>query len=748
MKQKIGYSRTWHIVLPPAFLAFITTCVYYPSLHYNFQFDDIANISKHFDIRHYRLKGLFFSGTRWISYWLNSLHYKIGKFDPFSYRCANMLIHITNGILLFFLLFLALSRLKKDSFFKRNSFALAFTTALLFLLHPVQTQTISYIIQGQLEGLAMLCVLSLGLCFLGWTHIINKVTRAVFICFMFIIGALSCGTKEIAIISPLLLLLIDWFFVAQGSWDSLKKRLWFHSIFFVFIFGLYLYLLKSRFFTDILSLKFEAHNNIGNVITDNPNEIISPLYFFISQFKVILHYLWIFIWPFGISVEYDWKLAKNFFSPDCILPLMILMALGFIIYRLLRRNTIHPIAFGALWFALCHIPRSSIMPSPELLADYKTYMASVGWLFILATALVALCSWLIQKYKERYQFLTQPYAHYIFLLALALPLGFFTIQRNTVWRSGLDFWGNIIKNAPDKARAYNNYGVELSQLLGQFAESIPYFKQAIAMDKKYADPCNNLAVAYAQLGQVDNAIDALRQGLSINPYYPEGYNNIASFFLQKKDFEQAEKALQTALKLRPHYGKAYFNLGRLYIEKGEQEKGWECFKKCCTQADLDNQLGFGMFAKVSLSLKKYDDAIFAYKKVLELSPNTPDGKFNLANAYFFTKQFDQAATLYEQALQEKPNDIRVVYNLGETYFMLNRIQDALVYFEKTKASGQLIPQLYIRMASCYEKLGKPDKSKESLRELISKNIPPQLKNKAQQLMVQLDKKYPTHGIQA
>ena len=53
---------------------------------YNFQFDDLANITKFFDIRHYHFSRLFFSTTRWISYWLNSLHYSWGKFNPFTYR--------------------------------------------------------------------------------------------------------------------------------------------------------------------------------------------------------------------------------------------------------------------------------------------------------------------------------------------------------------------------------------------------------------------------------------------------------------------------------------------------------------------------------------------------------------------------------------------------------------------------------------------------------------------------------------
>ena len=83
---------------------------------------------------------------------------------------------------------------------------------------------------------------------------------------------------------------------------------------------------------NLFGLKMAVKNNIGNVLTHNPAIQITPYYFFISQFKVVLHYLWIFIWPFAISVEYDWKLAKSLFAADCIIPLMILMCIGAFIF--------------------------------------------------------------------------------------------------------------------------------------------------------------------------------------------------------------------------------------------------------------------------------------------------------------------------------------------------------------------------------------------------------------------------------
>lgn len=700
----------WQKLIPPCILAFFAAIAYYPSLHYAFQFDDVANIPKHFHLRHYTFFDLFFSGPRWISYWLNSIHYSIGKFDPFSYRVFNVMLHAGNGILLFFIILTICTRCIKQGFFKEHGLSLATVTSLLFVLHPVQTQTVSYVIQGELEGLAAFFIFSMVLAFLTAMRATEK-HRSLYYGALFVLAFLSSGTKEIAVISPVLIMLVDWFFVSRGSWQSFKKHLWLHGIVSFIVFSTYLYLLKPEFFTQILSLQREAKNNIGNIITADPAEKILPWPFFRSQFKVVLHYLVMFIWPFSMSVEYDWVLSKSFFAVDCFIPFLMLVGIGIGILALLKRDKVHPVAFGLLWFFIAIAPRSSIIPSPELLVDYKTYTASLGWLFVLAAFIVMLGARVMRmRFMPRVTISTMQ-GLLACMLVVALPLGYATAQRNKVWSDGLQFWGNVIKNAPGKARAYNNYGVELSLNRQQYYEAIPYFKKAIAMDHLYSDPCNNIAVAYAYIGDIDSAIDALKQALKINPYYAEGYNNLASFLIKKQDYDQALKVLSIALKIRPYYGKAHFNMGRIYNELKEFEKSWECFKKCCTQADLDNEFGFSLYGQSSLSLKKYDDAKMAYKKVLEINPNNNNALFDLGNAHYFSQEYDQAQMCYEKLVAREPHECRAWYNLGETYLVKNDAQKALACFEKVK-TPDLFPALPLRIARCYDKNGDTRKAKE------------------------------------
>jgi tetratricopeptide (TPR) repeat protein len=476
-------------------------------------------------------------------------------------------------------------------------------------------------------------------------------------------------------------------------------------------------------------------NNIGNVITHNPTGLIKPWDFFISHFKVIIHYLWMFIWPFNISVEYDWVLCRSFFGPDCLLPLVVLGSIFYGIIKLLRTNRAHPLAFGLIWFFACIAPRSSIIPSPELLVDYKTYTASFGWLFVLACALVALCFMLVRYLHKNAPKLNTLWVCLVYTLILTLGLGFATRSRNKIWSSGMDFWNNMIQNAPKKARAYNNYGVELSLKLGKYKESIPYFKKAIAMDAHYPDPCNNLAVAYASLNRIDDAIQAMKDGLRINPYYPEGYNNLAHMFIQKKEFDTAEKNLRTALQMRPYYGKAYYNMARIRLEQNKPEEAWAFLKKACTEADLDTDAGFATFAKVSFDLKKYADAIWGYTKALELNPNLPEAEFNLANTYFVADNYAEAEPLYKHLLQRMPQDFRLHFNLGETCAATGRYQEALGYYNSIPKNHPQLAATDLRIVNCYGKMGNHTQA-HALLEDIARNpqMPDQLKNAARMML--------------
>jgi len=674
--------RAWTYVIPPVFLSTLTTLFYYPSLWYPFQFDDLANITKNFHLRFYDISRSMFNNSRWIGELLNAFCFKIGRYNPFYYRLTNLFIHITSGVLLFYLIMALCRKNKSNSFLANNALTIAFITAGLFLLHPVQTQTVSYVIQARLEGLATLFVLATLFFFIRAMRTTSTPRSYLFTGLMFFTGFLACGTKEVVVVLPFLAILLDWFFIADRSWASFKQRLLLHAAFTLLIIGTISYYLDPSFLKEAVQLKLAAGNNRGNVLTDHALDVITPGHFLISQFKVVLHYLFMFLWPQSICVEYDWKLAVSFFAPDSFFPFLALVALGgTALYCAFKKNYAY-ISFGLLWFFVAVAPRSSIIPSSELICDYKTYLASIGWLFVLGVLLTKLITTRSNKTPFS-SFFAQPSAHMFTMGLVCCLFGYASLQRNTVWKSPVAFWRDIVEKAPTKARGHNNLGVACAEQ-GKIDEAIACYQKAIRLDAYYTDPYNNIAVAYTHKNEIDKGIMALNQAIVLFPYYPEAYNNRGSLHLKKKDYAPAERDLRTAIKLRPYYGKAHYNLGRLYFEQQQEHTAWTHFKNA-TLGDLDTLEGFHTLGQISLRVKKFKEATQAFESMvatIQRTTNVPNAdkiletaQFNLANAYFMDKQHDKSQQIYEYLSRHYPLDARYTHNLGETLYTKNEYQE-------------------------------------------------------------------------
>ena len=697
-KQSSNWKWTLAAVIV---LAAATAIAYYPSLSYNFQFDDIYNIQKFFHLRINDLKAWAFGGGRWISYVLNAIHYKIGKHNPFVYRRSNMIFHITTGLLIFFVTSVSLLGLKKYGSVVKKAFPIAFFTAILFLLHPVQTQTVSYVIQGQLEGLASLFMMAIILVYLFYQQASSWKVKAPLLALITVLGIFSCGTKEIAVLSPLMLLLFDWFFVSQGSFVALKKKWLFFLSYTALIAFQYLRYLNFHFLKNSFLGTAVLPNNVGNMITANAEQTINPLTYFMSQFKVVVHYIFMFLWPFNISVDYDWKMPSTFFSTEVILPLLLLLSLLAGTLFLLRKDTTHLIAFCSLWFFIGLAPRSTIIPSTELVADYKTYFSSFGIFLLLALALVFGFEWVTKKLS----FKNNQLGAYGVTALCVIVLGLGTYERNRIWRSGEAFWMSNIQNSPKKARAYNNYAVAIAEH-ERYAEAIPYLRKAIKLDPYYPDPWSNISVCYCRIGKLDIAINSLRRALTINPNYPEFYNNLSSYLLTKKEYAEVKRLTQHAIKLRPYYGKAHFNWGQALYEEGDKLGAFEKIKFACINADYQAVESFRSYAELSVELQKYEDALVGFTHLAELLPHDTDVLFNIGNAHYCLNHLDEAQKTYEFLLAKNPQEYRSWLNLAEVYVKKNNLPAALTCYEKAQPMASYHPVVVTRLAECKQHIAR------------------------------------------
>jgi tetratricopeptide (TPR) repeat protein len=544
-----------------------------------------------------------------------------------------------------------------------------------------------------------------------------KFLRNLFIFLFLAASGLSFGTKEIVVVTPFLLIIVDWFFLAQEEWCFFKTRIWFHLIYSLLFFSIFINYLNPKFAVDIFTLQTATGNNRGNVITPHAYDFITPYYFFITQFCVILHYLFIFIWPFGISVEYDWHLASSFFSPNVLFSFLFMVGILIVVCYLAYKKSLGFFPFGILWFLISLAPRTSIIPSPELMFDYKTYLASVGLLFILAATIVFCFFELYKKLGTILRGLFLWPVPELLAMIFIVPLGIFTLLQNKTWETQVSFWEYNAKMAPQKARVHNNFGVALCEA-GRYDDAISEYKKAIALDNYYSDPLSNIAVAYSLKGDIDNAINSLKLAIHLCPNYAEAYNNLGSLFVKKKEYATAEQILKHAIQIRPYYGKAYYNLGRLYLEKGNEEQAWSFFKKA-VEGDLDNPDGFFAFGQISLKLKKYKDAVYAFEWIVKSGFVTDQVLFSLGNSYFMIQDYDRAEKIYNDIVRNNPSDFRYIYNLAETYFMKKNYFRALELFRRVTALPNPHPPALFRVANCLEHLKKYKEAKDYLQSILS-----------------------------
>ncbi|MGD1997960.1 MAG: tetratricopeptide repeat protein [Candidatus Dependentiae bacterium] len=735
-------------------LLFVTFLAYFPSLFYPFNFDDIANITRNFNIRTFDVWHKMLTYRRWFGEWLNALVFRIDGFNPTYYRLCNIAIHILTGLMVLLLINRLLKLLPKESTSHRYRWPIAALTSTLFLLHPVQTQTISYVIQGKLEGCASLLMLA---SFYLLLHVItsqSKLTRNLSLTGALLFSAVACGSKEITIMAPLLFLLIDWFFVAQQQWSELKKRWWLHALYSGVVFGIMLHYFGRHYIAKVFSLNTAIPNNRGNILTSHATERIAPLPFLISQPKVLLHYLWMFIWPLSICVEYGWKLTRSLLSLEFIVPSILLGLLSFAVLRRSVRTQTPVLSFGLLWFFITMAPRTSIIPSSELVVDYKTYLASMGWLLVLSYSIVAIVRWMStqdisrpasrnhnsgHRIKSGETLISQLY--YPALCSFTFMLSIGTYHRNQVWSSGRAFWHDVITNAPENARGYNNYGVEIlkeadmlaenkttqPQALAIYKEAVTAYKKAIALDPYYPDPYSNASVVYAKLNQHEEAAKVAKKAIRMMPEYPEAHNNLGGIYIALHKYNEAEEALKKAIALRPHYGKAYFNLARLNLDLQRHEDAIAMLQKA-TEGDFDrNPECYHAMGQLNMQIRKYDDAIAAFEKLASLhrgenSEQETASYFSLANALHCNREHEKAHTLYLQLAHQHPERNQYWHNLAENLFQQGKIAEAEKYFARATEKGEGLLQSHLRLAECREKNGDTNKAIEIIDTILKADV--------------------------
>ncbi|MCM8825542.1 MAG: tetratricopeptide repeat protein, partial [Candidatus Omnitrophica bacterium] len=410
--------------------------------------------------------------------------------------------------------------------------------ALIFVLHPVQTQAVTYIYQRH-TCLATFFVLSSFLCWIK--AVTSKRYRLFLLGLSFLLSTAGMFTKEISVVIPFIMG-IHFFCFKKSIRAEIKT--WKVVLWCVFLLVLFLSIvLMTNSITPSAMKQVDSMRGI-------PGHVITQKDYFLTQGQSFLIYLKLIFFPMKQNIDYDIFVSKSLFSPPETFAGFFLIAVVFVLTLIfLKKNRI--VSFALAFFVVSIIPQSSIIPKPDLVVEHRLYLAMAGFAILFPFVLYQLIG------QRRVVFT-------IFLSMIMLFYVVLTYQRNNLWKDPLKLWNDAVTKSPNKARPYLNRGLAYAQK-GDIENAIKDYTTAIELNPWFVEAYNNRGILFASIKEYQLALENFNRAIELNPEYAIAYNNRAVLYCSIGKWELALKDFDTALKYEPDYVDPLKNRGIAYL---------------------------------------------------------------------------------------------------------------------------------------------------------------------------------------
>jgi Tfp pilus assembly protein PilF len=539
-------AKLWHYALG-FFIAFCAVYqVYSPSMNGPFLLDDsyLPYALPNFDtlpigdwIRGFRPLLMF-------SYWLNFK--QSGNEVTFGYHLTNVVLHFFNGALIYLAIRKVLSWMDTD---RSHWEILAIFSAAMFLFHPMQTESVSYV-ASRSETLSVFFVLAAFVVFLYRKSAGAGAGIAVAVLILFGAAVLS---KEHSAVLPALLLLTDYYWNPGFSFEGIRRN-W--KLYVPIVIG---GALAVAFVFRILSRSPSA----GFGMKD-----FTWYQYFFTQCRVIWDYVRMFLFPFGQNLDYNVPISHSMLDHGAILGLIGLLAISVLAWIYRRR---FPLAsYGWFTFLILLAPTSSFVPIRDPIAERRLYLPFIGLLFMTVEFL--------RRWKTGR-------ATLIAVLGLVvLAEAGLSYQRNQLWNSAVDLWKDTADKSPAKVRprfqlAFAYYHAQ------RCGDAVNEFAKAAKLQPPNFELLVDWALAYDCAGNTDEAISKLRQAAFISPN-AHVYSQLGKELAQQQKYPEALEALATAERLNPNFEMTYVYRGGIYELQGDKARAAEQYRHALAINDL------------------------------------------------------------------------------------------------------------------------------------------------------------------
>ena len=438
--------------------------------------------------------------------------------DPWGYHLVNLLLHLAAGLVLFGIVRRTLMTPPLEARFGASSTAIAFSVALLWLLHPLQTSAVTYVVQ-RAEALMGLFLLSTIYCAIRATD--PQTTRAAWWSVGAIAAcALGMGSKEVMVVAPILVALWIWTFRPELLSERRTTVL-----------------LSGLAATWVLLAWLVASEARGESVGFGLGGWTWWSYL-TTQAGVIVHYLRLAFFPSPLVFMYDWPPA----SLRDVWPqfaLLVVLAAATMV-ALVRR---HPLGFVGAWFLLILAPSSSVLPiATEVASEHRIYLP----LAALVAAAVPLA------------FLRLPrVAAWVLVAVIGISFGTITHARNRDYWSLEALMQDTVQKRPGNVKARVTLGGHLLSL-ERFSEAETHLRAAVSMPRRAGDDPGIPALAHMYLGsalaaqnKLDEAIPHLEKARTLNPGLGEPHAFLGEVYLGQGRLLEAAESFDRAAAALP-----------------------------------------------------------------------------------------------------------------------------------------------------------------------------------------------------
>ncbi len=557
----------------PLVLAAAGILAYSNSLWGPFVFDDIPQIAENGRIR--ALWPVWFSmgwSIRPLVTFSFAVNYALGGLNVLGYHMVNVALHLASGLVLYGLIrrtlmivpsplarpLPVLSLEQKPDFgglegegqdggwLAQDSRGLAFVSALIWLVHPLNTQCVNYLVQRGELMMGLFCFLTLYCACRGLTSGEPHARKQSSGWFAAALAACFLGMlcKAVMAAVPVAVFLYDRIFFGKSVKEMFRRRGWFYAA------------LASMWIVPV-SLTANAPPIIQEWGVGWTIKGVTSWTYAMTQTQVVLHYLRLALWPAPLVFDYQWPVAVSFWevwgSCAALGGLIFLSAIG------LRRNP--PLEFLGLWFFLFLAPSSSVIPLADPAFEYRMVVPLAG---VVTLAVIAV--WYFLRRALPSIALRRGVA-ILLSVAVTAALGTTTFCRNRDYQSAYSLWKDTVDKRPGNLRAHGRLAGALVDR-GEWAAAKVHLALSLHLEPGGADVQYLLGVILAGKNNLGGAQAQFEKALRLNPRYVPAHNDLGAVLLEQGKMEDARNHMEEALRLDPDFAEAHNNLGTLLVREG------------------------------------------------------------------------------------------------------------------------------------------------------------------------------------